>query len=40
MLTADELAALVQLLERTPMTQPEALWARSLVAKLQPPPAE
>ena len=44
MITQEELNALVALLQRTPMTQAEALWTRGLVerwqARLTPPKAE
>ena len=35
MLTQAELNALTQLLQRTPMTQAEALWTRELLRRLQ-----
>jgi hypothetical protein len=34
-ITLADVQALVQLLERTPLTQAEALWAQGLVARLQ-----
>ena len=39
MLTQDEFNALVQLLQRAPMTRSEALWLAELLLRLRPPAA-
>ncbi len=36
MITKEELNALLQILQRTPMTQAEALWLNSVLVKLAP----
>jgi hypothetical protein len=34
-MTEDEIKALIQLLQRTPLTQAEALWVQALIERLR-----
>jgi hypothetical protein len=40
MLTKEEFTALVQLLQRLPLSQAEVLWVNMIIAKLNPEKAE
>ena len=37
MLTKEEFTALIQLLQRLPLSQAEILWVNQIIAKLDPP---